>query len=343
MERCLVSVRTVWDIVSIPGADNIELAKIDGWQCVIKKGEFRVFDKCVFCEIDSFLPVMPMYEFLRKSSYRRMGDAEGFRIKTIKLKGQVSQGLALPMSMFPKLDPSFSGDLSEFLGVVKYEKPEPLFLTGNRIRSFPEFVPKTGQERIQNLWYSDKLNRDGPYEVTVKLDGTSFTAYWNGARFGVCSRNTEIEEDDSLYWRIARKYELREILSGLGDYAIQGEIIGPGVQGNTEKLDELGLYVYDIYNIKEQHYLDPTMRLFHENVLNRVLAKRGPVRLNSVPFVGITTLDKFSLHSLLEYADGTSLNPDVTREGVVFRSLKPQEGMVNSFKVINNKFLLKEQ
>lgn len=346
MERCLVSMRIVREIAPIPGADNIELAKIDGWQCVVRKGEFKPSDICVFFEVDSFLPVAPRYEFLRKSSYKKMWDRDGFRIKTVKLRGQLSQGLALPLSLFPELNPFFVGDLAGFLGVIKYEIPVSLSLTGNYLGLFPEFIPKTNQERIQNLWYSDMLDKDCLYEVTVKLNGTSLTAFWKDAHFGVCSRNVELKDsEDNLYWQIAKKYELPELLSGLGgSYAIQGEAIGPGIQGNMEKTDECELYVFDIYNIAEQHYLSPTIRLFHENVLNRLLSKKGQTRLKGVPFVGIVRLSQFkSLDALLEYAEGLSLNPNVEREGVVFRALAPKPDKVNTFKVISNKFLLREE
>src|SRR5438876_1094061 len=94
-KRKLASIRKISEVLPIEGADNIELVKVDGWQCVTKKGEFKPGDLCIYFEIDSFLPIRSEFEFLRKSSYKKMGDKEGFRLKTIKLRGHLSQGLVL--------------------------------------------------------------------------------------------------------------------------------------------------------------------------------------------------------------------------------------------------------
>jgi RNA ligase (TIGR02306 family) len=102
MERKLATIRKIKDIVPIEGADAIELALVDGWQVVVAKNVgHKVGDKVVYCEIDSFLPIKEEFEFLRKSSYKKMGDQEGFRLKTIKLKNTLSQGLILPYSIIP--------------------------------------------------------------------------------------------------------------------------------------------------------------------------------------------------------------------------------------------------
>ena len=127
MERKLASIRKVREIKPIEGADAIELAIVDGWQCVAKKGEFKVNDLCVYFEIDSFLPIKDEFEFLRKSSYKKMGEAEGFRLKTIKLRGELSQGLIIPISNFNEdIQKMEEGtDLTDILEVQKYEQPIP--------------------------------------------------------------------------------------------------------------------------------------------------------------------------------------------------------------------------
>jgi RNA ligase (TIGR02306 family) len=220
-KRKLASIRKISDVLPIEGADNIELVKVDGWQCVTKKGEFKVDDPCVYFEIDSFLPIRPEFEFLRKSSYKKMGDKEGFRLKTIRLRGQISQGLALQIrSVFPDAIPSWTtimlrykeGDVTEVLGVIKYDPPIPAQLAGICKGNFPSFIRKTDQERVQNIWDKIKDSKES-FEVAVKLDGTSCTYYLNDGVFGVCSRNLElIETEGNTLWRLARELRIEEIL-----------------------------------------------------------------------------------------------------------------------------------
>ena len=113
--QTLVSIQEIHGTEPIEGADRIELVKVLGWQCVANKGDFKPGDKCLYFEIDSFLPICDKFEFLRKSSYRKneyMG--EGFRIKSVRLRGQLSQGLALPLSDFPEFsDYEIGQDVSE--------------------------------------------------------------------------------------------------------------------------------------------------------------------------------------------------------------------------------------
>lgn len=126
--RELASIQVIKDIQPIKDADNIVVVSILGWKVVSKKGEFSLGDKCVYFEVDSFLPIEERYEFLRSSSYRNndfMG--EGFRLKTIKLRGQLSQGLALPLQEFPEIseEVAIAGtEVTELLKIKKWELPE---------------------------------------------------------------------------------------------------------------------------------------------------------------------------------------------------------------------------
>ena len=226
MERKLASIRKVREIKPIEGADAIELAIVDGWQCVAKKGKFKVNDLCVYFEIDSFLPIKDEFEFLRKSSYKKMGEAEGFRLKTIKLRGELSQGLIIPISNFNEdIQKMEEGtDLTDILEVQKYEQPIPAQLAGQVRGLFPSYIRKTDQERIQNLFY--KINekyKDVDFEVTLKLDGTSCTYYVVNPLihntkleepadfyFGHCSRNLDTKEGDSTPWVIARNNKIKD-------------------------------------------------------------------------------------------------------------------------------------
>jgi RNA ligase (TIGR02306 family) len=153
MQRKLASIRQISEIREIPGADAIELAIVDGWQVVVAKNvNHKVGNYVVYCEIDSFLPIKPEFEFLRKSSYKKMGDQEGFRLRTIRLRGVLSQGLILPLDEvipFPNnLDYMEVGkDVTELLEIKKYEPPVPAELAGKVKGMFPSFIPKTDEER----------------------------------------------------------------------------------------------------------------------------------------------------------------------------------------------------
>ena len=108
--RKLATIQKIKEILPIEGADAIELAIVNGWKVVVGKNvEHKEGDYVIYCEIDSFLPIKEEFEFLRKSSYKKMADGtEGFRLRTIKLRGQVSQGLIIPINVqlnslpFPK-------------------------------------------------------------------------------------------------------------------------------------------------------------------------------------------------------------------------------------------------
>lgn len=276
--RKLATIRQVAELVAIEGADNIEVAKIDGWQCVVKKGEFKVGDLAVFFEIDSFLPIQPRFEFLRKGCFSHNFDkTEGFRIKTIRLKKQLAQGLLLPLSEFPEIqlqsihpDENIGMNLTQLLGVVKWERPMPACLQGKIKGYFPNFLQKTDQERIQNLPEVVMKFWDTEFEITQKLDGSSLTAYLRNGVFGVCSRNLDLEETpENSFWQVARKNKLEEVLRFIGkNIAFQGEMVGPGIQDNYEGLTETEFYLFDIYDIDQRRYLTSKERMEVLSVAN---------------------------------------------------------------------------
>ena len=205
--RKLASIRQIAEIKPHTNADALELAIVDGWQCVVKKGEVRPGDFVVYFEVDSVLPINPLFEFLRKSCYVKkdwLPAGEGFRLKTIKLRGEISQGLVLPLeTVFPTATglPVLGQDVTEILGVVKWDPPMPAQLQGLARGVFPSFIQKTDQERIQNVWEEVKEKYDDvTFEVTIKLDGSSCTYYHNEGDVGVCSRNLNLnlEGNDNL-------------------------------------------------------------------------------------------------------------------------------------------------
>ena len=348
MERKLSTIRKIKEIVPIEGADAIELALVDGWQVVVAKNVgHKVGDKIVYCEIDSFLPIREEFEFLRKSSFKKMGDQEGFRLKTIKLRGQISQGLILPYSVIPIVQFASAYDLpegmdvSEMLGIVKYEPPVPAQLAGKVKGSFPSFLRKTDEERIQNLEkeYTEwGVSSKHQFYETEKLDGSSFTCYLKDGVFGVCSRNLDLlETEDNTFWQVARSLDLENKLKSLGkNICFQGEMIGSGIQGNHYKMKEQTVFFYNIYLINEMEYMG--FYDFRQTLMDLELLS---VPVLSLPFQFPADKDgQFSVSVLLKEAEGKSiLNSEVEREGLVIRSMD----RTISFKAISNKFLLGER
>jgi RNA ligase (TIGR02306 family) len=351
MMRKLASIQTVNAVEPIPNADAIERIRILGWWVVVKKGEHQPGGKVVYCEIDSLLPERPEFEFLRPSSFKlAQTDAAGnvilpagFRIKTVKLRGQVSQGICFPLTVLRPGAPTDEGaDVTEWLGIRKWEPPIPVGMGGKVKGPFPGFLPKTDETRVQVLEAVLERHRGKTFYVTEKLDGASFTAFLRQGEFGLCSRNLWMDEADesNVLVRTARTLrldeKLRQARDRLGfDVAIQAEAIGPGIQKNKYGLPAVALRVFNVLNV------DLCQLLHHAHMLE-VLQALG---LEAVPQLGALTLNH-TVDELVAFSEGVSvLNPKVQREGVVLRPLAEEFdedlGGRLSFKVINPKFLLK--
>lgn len=338
MERKLASVRIISELLPIDGADKIELATVDGWKVVVAKDVgHKVGDKVIYCEIDSFLPVRPEFEFLRKSSYKKMADgSEGFRLRTIKLKGQISQGLILPISLieYTNLNFEVGMDVTLMLGINKYEPPIPAELAGKVKGLFPSFIPKTDEERIQNLAadYENFKSSDMKFYVTEKLDGSSATFYIRYGEFGICSRNLELlESDTNTFWRVAKLLDVENKMKSLNkNISFQGELVGEGIQGNPYKIIGQTVRFFNIYDIDNRKYLD----------FQDFISTLDFLGLNYVPVLSENFKLPETIDELINFADDKSqLNQNFDREGIVIRSYDKSV----SFKVISNKFLLSEK
>ncbi len=347
-KRKLASIRRVKEIKPIENADAIELAIVDGWQCVTKKGEFQVGDLGVYFEIDSFLPIDDKYEFLRKSSYKKIMNPlagqreEGFRLKTVKLRGQVSQGMILPLNFFHELqnsDQAFSEgyDLTELLNIDKFDPPLSANLAGVAKGLFPSFIQKTDQERIQNLIEYFSIYKETEFEVTEKVDGTSMTVYLSEGNFGVCSRNLElVDAQDNGLWKMAKELKLEPALRQRNqNIAIQGELIGEGIQKNPLRIKGQQFLVFDIYLIDEHKYASGKDR----QTIMQYLQTFGNILHVPIVYPASKVFEEHNdISSLLNFAAGKSfINPNVEREGLVFKAV---DGSL-SFKVVSNKYLLK--
>lgn len=341
--RKLASIQKIKSITSIPNADSIEVAEILGWKVVIKKGIFKPNDLVVYCEIDSLLPERPEFEFLRKDK---------FRIRTIRLRGQISQGICFPLDILPletrwHIDEMEKAriygiygangceglDVTNILGIEKYEPPIPAELSGKVKGGFPSFLIKTDEHRIQTLPNIPLKYGGKEFVVTEKLDGSSCTFYWRDGEFGVCGRNFEFLEDDkNSMWKFANKNNIKEKMNSLGrNLALQGEIIGEGIQKNRYRIKGQTVRFFCIFNIDEYEYLNYDE--MHEILKN--------FNLESVPCVDYNYILPNSIDEIIKYANGKSvLNPNTEREGVVLVRYDPNELGRLSFKVISNKFLL---
>jgi RNA ligase (TIGR02306 family) len=344
MERKLASIRQVSEIRPIEGADRIVVAQIDGWQLITQKDNYQPGDLCVYFEIDSFLPVEERFEFLRKACFKstkNLGD--GFRIKTMKMRGELSQGLSLPLRDFPECQALPEGtDVTDLLKVQKYEKPIPSHLQGRIRGNFPSYIRKTDQERVQNLTKRLQKHADERFEVSLKLDGSSCTIYKNYEGIvGVCSRNLDLKEpeegeEQNTFWKVARTSNVLKLVEDFNKpVAFQGELMGPGVQHNRENLDDHYLYIFDIWDIEGQRYLRPDERRSFMDTVPSI--KHVPIIYHDVVLKNLLHSERI-YDDILKLAERPSINHPIA-EGIVFKSLDSDF----TFKAINNQFLLKEK
>ena len=379
-ERKLAHIEKIEWIKPIDGADNIELCGVLGWQCVIaKKDNFKVGDYVIYIEIDSVVPDKAEFEFLR---------ARKFRVRTIKLKKQVSQGLIVSVTMLKDnskfwAEPgigffgSVGDDVTEVLGIEKYLTPSEQeedyqlklaaklekskikkflmrfdwyrrYINRNKIKgTFPLWISKTDEERIQNMPRVLEDFKDKIVYVTEKVDyqSVTFTGQMISKykilgkyspkkyNFVVCSRNGINNDKNSLYWKIAAKYDIENILKENPNLTIQGEQGSTNVQSNKYGISEPKLWIFNIIDHETKH------QFCYAEILDFCMK----YNLFTVPFIEYYKLSELgsTVAELVEYSKGFSkINPKVQREGVVVRGFENGKKLF-SFKVINPDFLLK--
>lgn len=323
--RKLASIQRIKSLEPIPGAHAIVKATVLGWQLVVKMDEFAVGDLCVYAEIDSVFPERAEFEFLRNKK---------FRIKTIRLRGQISQGICFPLAILPgNVKIEEDADVTEALGIAKYEPPIPASLAGIMKANFPSFIPKTDETRIQVMQEELDNHKGADCYITEKLDGTSVTFFVKDGVFGVCSRNMELEDSgNNTYWKVAKQLDIETRLSSLDkNVAIQGEIVGEGIQGNKLKIKGQTVFFFSLFWIDEYRYA--AYAEWIETIENNL-------GLKTVPVISDTYKLENDINALLKMAEINSvINPQAFAEGLVLR-IKESNELV-SFKAINNEFLLK--
>ena len=342
MTRQLATIRIIDEIRPIEGADAIECAVVGGWTVVVKRGEFKAGDAAIYFEIDSFIPTEIAPFLSRGKEPKEYNGIKGERLRTVKLRKQISQGLLLPYTNFPEVVSAYHQtriydgtdfDVTELLGIVKYDPPVPAQLAGIAKGNWPVQIPKTDEPRIQNMTKSFSRLQQHKYEVTEKLEGSSCTVSILDNEFIVCSRNINLQEtEDNTFWKVARSYNVEERMRSLGlnNLAIQGELIGPGVQGNIYKLDSLEFHVFSVFDVEQNKYLQPSAR---RELCAKLGLSHAPVIDEEFDISGLT------VENLLDIANGSSVLHNTAREGLVFKRVDGDE----HFKVISNVYLLNEK
>ena len=343
--RKLASVQRVYAVEPIEGADRIELARVLGWQCVVNKGAFKPMDLGVYFEIDSFLPIREEFEFLRKSCYKNtdiMG--EGFKLRTQKFRGQISQGLLLPLDTFPELPDNLTvgQNVSELLGVRKWEIEERATTGGNVIGGLPYDVPHTDETRVQAEPGLIAAFAGLTYYISTKMDGSSHSISIDEDGFHVTGHNYEYKNDDSsAFYRFVNERGYRDVLerfakiSGDKTVTVQGEFCAPGIQQNRLRLTKPEWYVFTIRENGQRVGLERMKNICRACGFNMV----------PIEEIGTDLPSKYpTVEALLERADGEYPNGG-KKEGIVVRTTEPVYndtiGGPLSMKIINNAYLLK--
>ncbi len=332
----LVTFEYITELLPIEGADKIELARIQGWQSVVKKGEYKVGDKVIFIPIDTVLVPATWNQFL----WDKIVPEKLIRIKTAKLRGVVSQGVIFPVTIAP---PETEVDeLAKVLGVSKYEKPIPAHLAGQVAGDFPtHLVSKTDEDNLKsNIEALDELKQADFVEATLKIDGTSATYIkeFDGT-FRVCSRNLELRDTETnVHWQMARKYKIEENL--VPGNCIQGEIAGPGIQGNPAGYSEVSLFVFNVFNLADRKPVGRSSWFNALTLIDDQTVKVPLVRLFDVHEFATMTVD-----DLQEWVNRITYNNNKPAEGIVFRGYKGGKIMYSqklqkmlSVKIINQNF-----
>lgn len=335
--RQMATIRQINQILPHNNAERLEIAEVDGWRVIVGKGQYQKDDIICFCEVDSWIPHDVFPDLSKGKEPRSFNGVSGERLRSIKLRGELSQGLILPITNV-LVDWEVGQDVTEKMGIQKWERPMNPQLAGQAKGYFPSFLRKTDQERIQNQFKRMTQDHfDDLYEVTLKVDGSSMTVYYNNGDVGVCSRNLELKRfddegnpvnEDNSFIKKFNELGIESKLKAYGrNIAIQGELWGSGINGNWEGISHHEFSVFDIFDIDEQKYLRAVERKKICEDLN----------LQHVPVIEYTRLNHFaSVQDFLQYAERPSINNKVA-EGVVFKNVNNPE---YSFKAVSNSYLL---
>ena len=328
----IATLEKIAEIKPHPNADALELAKINGWQVCVKKNEFKVGDWCLYITVDTVLEDVPPYEFLRNKN---------FRIRTIKLRGSLSQGIAFPISLLTQFGHNVELveglEVSTLVHAKHYEKPLPPCMEAKGHR--PSFIKKTDEDNIKSNPSLLIELHDQPYVITLKIDGSSGTYYIKDGEFGVCSRNLELKEDiHNNFWKIAYKYDIAHKIKQYyvgRNIALQGECYGPGIQDNLLGVKEVCFAGFNLFDIDKQQYLG------HYELVNFTNIMQIPM----VPIIEIGNNFNYTLEQLQQRANELLYDNGNCAEGIVIRPVTEMHSVTLngrlSGKVVSESFELK--
>jgi len=325
----LAYIGRVVEVGEIPSSDNlVSVIVVCGaggrWKSVVRKDEVKINDLVEVFLPDSILPQIQKFEFLRDRK---------FRVRQCRLRGCLSDCLIMPKDDNFTKEFSIGDDITEVYKVVRYFKPLSFSMRGDALAPFPAFIPKTDEILVQKSSEVVDALQNKPFYITLKYDGASCTCYLHDNHFGVCSRTLELKDTSvSIWWEMARKYNIEKALreSFRDDIAVQFEVIGNKIQGNPCGISGHEIRVFDLFDIKEQVYLN-----YSELV---EFCKRHNLPMVDVLVDG-NSCSSF-INDFIEYANSDQLvyaNGNIA-EGVVVRSkeYKSVNGNRISFKVINS-------
>ncbi len=369
MERKLVTIRRIKEILPIHNADRIVLAVTDGWRTVVKANEFEVGDYGVYFEIDSLIPMEDeRFSFIQTT--KKMDGVKSRYVRTLRLRGQLSQGLMLPIKSIQEIadivgdnpEDHLDTNFAELMNVIKYEECLDTGTAADKVCDYPFYIEKTGENRIQNVFeeYSE-LYTDIEFTPTLKMDGSSMTVcYVNNPIYFVGKLGVDHKEDQKeqiwigSHGMVVRKptadksnayheaYERTGLDNTLAEWcsknnkqiAIQGELVGPKIQSNFEKFRHNTLKAFYIYFIDEG-------RRATVDEFNQICDELNLDKVTTYPPIKIFEIAD-NVDYILDMAEGESDNCSL-REGLVFKSNVLRNGRPVSFKAIANSYLLKKK
>lgn len=316
-----VTVEEIGSVAPIEGADRIEVATLRGkdFQFVIARSSFAPGQKCLYFPVDSVL-TPGLAERLGVAG--KLAGREKNRVKTVKLRGQVSQGIVAPTALvgdeWLRATPA---ELTAHLGVTKYEAPE-IVCNDATLVELPDGVSVYDIEGADRYTEQAALLHEGDVVVTEKVEGSNFSVMARSDGLLTVNQRTKSivprEGVEHTFWKIAREHRVLEFARALAEQhpgqqvIVYGEALGPGIQGNLYKLKGHAVRFFDVRVggqwLGAQAFHDAVASFYPvpEDVLAPVL-HRGPL---SAWLAG---------RSIKEASNGRSVLADVAREGVVIR------------------------
>jgi len=358
-EKVLATVEAISGVTKHPNADSLYFLQIQNWKVIVNlramfgdaSPESLVGRKVVYIQTDSIMPKT----FENEDFWPHLA---GKRVKTIKLRGQFSQGLVIDFEslkpLFPDLAPRLDSlpaetNLTNELGITKYYSPNdpenpactPMQKElSNCLATFPNFLRKTDQPRLQAKKDIIAELEGRLFTATQKYDGQSVQWYCCNGQTGVCSRNYRVLLEEEVinknFHSMNRKYEiLRKLEEWCGEnkrnISVQTEMYGVGINGNRHKKTDIDLVVFDVYDINAVSFLP------HDEVVQIA----GWLNLPRIPVVfEKQVLPSTEIDYWLKLANSQRYSGGLLAEGIVVKTADGKDPYV-SFKVISQEYCLK--